>query len=1189
MRPVIRYEQEIRFAVVMYGGVSLAVYINGIAQELLRMVRATAAGEADEAGERRALLDTSELRGSEVAYRQAAQLLSHRWDGSGASSSATPLPDAPIRTRFVVDVLSGTSAGGINAIYLAKALANEQDLDLLKTLWIREGDIGLLINDAGSVRDIAPLPADSPPRSLLNGRRMYRKLLDAFRGMDDTPAVRRSRLADEIDLYITTTDVRGNPVPLQLADKVVYERRYRNAFHFRYDGGAGGAGGAGGDVDAARNDFRSSRNPLLAFAARCTSSFPFAFEPVTLPQVESVLALFPRAGEEPLSEEALAGAFGAAAVQSGGASGSGSPVAVQSGGSTGSGSPVAVPGARAADALPYRDRVYVDGGYLDNKPFGYAIDALGGRSAELPVKRRLLYVEPAPEQLELKPRASNPPNALQNAGAALVTIPGYETIREDLQRVLARNRLVERVWRVTSGTETDLGHWSDATADRESALADHSEPHTAAFADEDLRSMIARFGVAYGGYHRLKVAEQTDRIAEWFAAAAGLDPASDHVHAVRYLVRAWRDAHYTHYFDAKGDVAEVDRDGAARDARQSFNRFLMDYDHAYRVRRVRSVMARVGMLERGGEPAERVLRDAGITKEGELEDEAATCRAAGRLRNGLSTVLDGLLRTTTRLDPALAAATLRGDGTVRGSDATMRGGDATVQGGDDLGSLAAFIADARIDADALHALLEEPAEAERMACARGILGLSDGAPPAGWTAADAARANAALGGAAAWLQRQIATSSIAASTAVAALLEVRASDDAATAEARRAVRYFYDRFEAYDMVEYPTLYASGAGEERDEVEVVRISPIDAIALYDPARRGGEGKLAGTGLHNFGAFLDVRWRRNDMLWGRLDGAERILAALLPGRHFASTRDALTRRAQTAVLAEELGGPDREAVTGLVAQITAAAGPGALRPEVRKALFPDGRTPDAAAMLNMLRGLASDDALYRYFREAYTLDRTLDRTAMTRSAARGTRVIGEMLGDMAEPGSPRAAHGAFMARVGRMIWSFVEVSVPDSPARTIVRHLGAVFFLFAMLVAGAGIVLNDRGVLGLGVASLVVVGVMAGGSALLSDYLRGGRGARVVGRLAVTTALGLLLYFATIGALMTFRMEAAVGGVHLPTAIGLAAAVVIAGTLLRDVADLGGGLLHRLRGVPRWIAARRPGAAQAAERRRRATTG
>jgi patatin-like phospholipase/acyl hydrolase len=52
-----------------------------------------------------------------------------------------------INTRFIVDILSGTSAGGINAIYLAKALANDQNLDELKTLWVTEGDIALLMNE----------------------------------------------------------------------------------------------------------------------------------------------------------------------------------------------------------------------------------------------------------------------------------------------------------------------------------------------------------------------------------------------------------------------------------------------------------------------------------------------------------------------------------------------------------------------------------------------------------------------------------------------------------------------------------------------------------------------------------------------------------------------------------------------------------------------------------------------------------------------------------------------------------------------------------------------------------------------------------------------------------------------------------------------------------------------------------
>jgi hypothetical protein len=40
--PKIESTQEVRFAVVMYGGVSLAIYINGITQELLHMVRSTA-------------------------------------------------------------------------------------------------------------------------------------------------------------------------------------------------------------------------------------------------------------------------------------------------------------------------------------------------------------------------------------------------------------------------------------------------------------------------------------------------------------------------------------------------------------------------------------------------------------------------------------------------------------------------------------------------------------------------------------------------------------------------------------------------------------------------------------------------------------------------------------------------------------------------------------------------------------------------------------------------------------------------------------------------------------------------------------------------------------------------------------------------------------------------------------------
>jgi predicted acylesterase/phospholipase RssA len=123
------------------------------------------------------------------------------------------------RVRFVVDVISGTSAGGINGAFLAKALANGQEFSPLKKLWIQEGDIDGLLNDDASYKGLEYARNDAPPRSLLNSDRMYLKLLDAFANMKTAiPPVSptESALADEIDLYMTTTDIRGTVVPLRL-------------------------------------------------------------------------------------------------------------------------------------------------------------------------------------------------------------------------------------------------------------------------------------------------------------------------------------------------------------------------------------------------------------------------------------------------------------------------------------------------------------------------------------------------------------------------------------------------------------------------------------------------------------------------------------------------------------------------------------------------------------------------------------------------------------------------------------------------------------------------------------------------------------------------------------------------------------------------------------------------------------
>lgn len=130
------YEKEVRLAVVMYGGVSLAIYINGVAQEFLRLVQSTAPGAAN-----------VKLTGTAAVYRKLAWLMG----GEGRRySEVHDANSVPSSIRFLIDIISGTSAGGINGVFLGKALANGQDMEDLKDLWVGEGDISLLINDKES-------------------------------------------------------------------------------------------------------------------------------------------------------------------------------------------------------------------------------------------------------------------------------------------------------------------------------------------------------------------------------------------------------------------------------------------------------------------------------------------------------------------------------------------------------------------------------------------------------------------------------------------------------------------------------------------------------------------------------------------------------------------------------------------------------------------------------------------------------------------------------------------------------------------------------------------------------------------------------------------------------------------------------------------------------------------------------
>jgi len=437
------FEQEVRFALVLYGGASLAIYICGVTQEFFHLVRATAVD-----AEGNLIAGDAELSGTERVYRKLASF-----------------PDGTIRTRFLVDIASGTSAGGINAIFLGKAFANGQTLDQVSRLWLDQADIQDLLN------------SDKLPRSLLSSQTMYARLLDAFAGMERDGA-KRDPLQAQMDVYITATDIQGLELPIQLTDKTVFEKRHRNVFHLRFGEG--------------ENHFARENNPFLAFAARATSAFPFAFEPALLLDGGAAKQFFPDYGSG------------------------------------------------------YAGRYFGDGGYLDNKPFTHAIQALSQRSADLPVARKLMYVEPSPDV----PGTNQPaaaPNFLRNTMDALITLPREETIREDLQRVIDRNRLIERVQDITSHVDEDVTEFIGRVG--------AAEYQRRTLADE-----IRDRGPGYAGYHRLKVRAVTDDLAAMLGQPSG-------------VVDAWRRKHYSE-----------------QDPERSESRFLLEFDLGYRERRLRFLL-----------------------------------------------------------------------------------------------------------------------------------------------------------------------------------------------------------------------------------------------------------------------------------------------------------------------------------------------------------------------------------------------------------------------------------------------------------------------------------------------------------------------------------------------------------------------------------------------------------------------
>jgi patatin-related protein len=224
--------EELRIALVMNGGVSLAVWMGGVAMEINRLVR-------------------------HDPYRTPPQ--GRQPDPLAAAVYGGML--GLIGSRPRVDVVGGASAGGLNGALLATALVHDRDLAPLRQLWLQHGDIGRLIRS----------PRETNPRSILEGDTYFLpRLQEAFASVSEG----RRLPPDEVPvrLIMTTTVITGrirtivDELGSSLPDQV-----FKGEFHF--------SRGAGVEDDFQRDDVVDR----LALAGRSTASFPGAFEASFVP------------------------------------------------------------------------------------------------------------------------------------------------------------------------------------------------------------------------------------------------------------------------------------------------------------------------------------------------------------------------------------------------------------------------------------------------------------------------------------------------------------------------------------------------------------------------------------------------------------------------------------------------------------------------------------------------------------------------------------------------------------------------------------------------------------------------------------------------------------------------------------------------------------------------------------------
>jgi len=569
----------------------------------------------------------------------------------------------------------------------------------------------------------------------------------------------------------------------------------------------------------------------------------------------------------------------------------------------------------------------------------------------------------------------------------------------------------------------------------------------------------------------------TDELAKLLSRISQYDDRSDEFFAMRYLVRAWRETNFAAYKSQLG-ASSPGVPGAA--PAHTENAFLARYDLAYRLRRLEFVITKIDQLSCIDRTTEELFEQRQAAMPQSDGDRAAFRAELARLRGELRAVYEPLRR---------------------GRDALQNRGKEN--------PIAESLQDLDVGQTDLHRLLTCATDVERLEFARNVL-------------ADPRRTRALVTLSTA-LATYIANLTIGASGTCARLLEIPQTVGQAHTQAPGPagkhryvavavdfVRHYYESYERYDLISYPILQSSDVGEEISAVAVVRISPEDAPSLIDE-RNTTRRKLAGTKLMHFGAFLDRGWRQNDILWGRLDGAERILSTILSSSE--PEMASLLEDAQLAILEEEYGSTDRDRlcrllVDGLVAQ----SSPDAAEADLRALAERELGSPINPALQAALRASLSKDQLLGFYRDSYAVNPNLSPKAAVQSLARSTRVIGAMLEQLSEDSEVGASPSLWFSRLARTFWRLAEVAVPNSIPNLLVKHWLSLLYLFEVLLIVGGTVFGESVIVRFGWTILFVTGAA---HITLATVGRVMQGKQPWSRLALWIAAGAIILTIGVG--------------------------------------------------------------------------